>query len=536
MVKSVQRLYDNTPDVTPYQTSIDPVTHGSGASNVLSFSSSTSSSNVVKPESSSQSEGNLLLVITVVAVVIGFVLGIMGRMLSPSDDIITLVSFPGEMFMGMLKMLILPLVVSSVVAGLAQMDPKSSGKIGMRALTYYFATTIIASILGIIMATVINPGDPSLKTRTAPRSEEVRQKLSTMDAFLDLIRNMFPENLVQACIQRAETQYENVTSIEVNTGEKSYRTQRKMVYKDGTNILGILVFFVVFGIVTGQMENRADIVVRFFVQLNDVTMRMVFLVIWFSPLGIMSLIIGRLLSLENIDIIASQLGLYMLTTFLALLVHALIMLPLIYFLITRQNPCAFLKGMMQAIATALATSSSSATLPVTFRCLEENLNIDKRVTRFILPIGATVNMDGVAMHEPIIALFIAQINNISLGFGDLTILTIMSIASSIGAAAIPSAGIVTTLLVLTSAGLPTDDVSFVIAVDWIIDRGRTAVNVLGDAFGAGIVDYMIRKEPEKKVEKVVPQVAPKTIPVVQTVDNSGSESTISEYDEVRHAV
>lgn len=457
-------------------------------------SSILSSAMTVQPMHTAWGEENLLLALTVLGVVLSVVFGLLVRMLSPSAETITLIGFPGEIFMSMLKMLILPLVISSVVSGLAQMDPKSSGKMGTRALVYYLSTTILAAILGIIVVIMFHPGDPTIKSQSKKIVQEDLKKISTFDALLDIIRNMFPENLVEACISRTETYYRNVTSIETETGRTLISTQRKLIQKDGSNMPGLIMFFTIVGIILGQMGYGGDVVVRFFVQLNEIIMRIVFIVLWYSPFGIMSLIIGKFTSVEDIGTMAAQLGVYMITTVVGLLVHSLVTLPTIYFAVTRKNPCDFYKGMLQAIFTALATASSAATLPVTFRCLEENLKIDKRVTRFVLPIGATVNMDGVALHEPIVTLFIAQVNQITLGVGDILVLILMSIVSSISAAAIPSSGIVTTLLVLTTVGVPAEDISFVIAVDWIVDRGRTAVNVLGDAFGAGIVAHLTRNE------------------------------------------
>lgn len=165
---------------------------------------------------------------------------------------------------------------------------------------------------------------------------------------------------------------------------------------------------------------------------------------------------------------AKSLGLYMVTVIIGLIIHACITLPGIYFGITRRNPWSFFKGMLQAWVTALGTASSAATLPVTFKCLEDNLGVDKRVTRFVLPVGATVNMDGTALYEAVAAIFIAQLNGIELSFGKVVTVSLTATAASIGAASVPSAGLVTMLLVLTAVGLPTDDITMIVAVDWFL--------------------------------------------------------------------
>ncbi|KFM69541.1 Excitatory amino acid transporter 2, partial [Stegodyphus mimosarum] len=448
---------------------------------------------------------NLLLMLTIAGVLIGILVGFLARMGEYDDDVVELVSFPGDILLRMLKMLILPLIISSMVSGLAQLDPKSSGKMGARALVYYFSTTILAAVVGIVLVLIIHPGDPSIKVNVGVGTEE--KKVSTLDAFLDLIRNMFPENLLQACFQQAETTYTKAKPKIVNVSglndsvdigkilnETHYITKREIAYKDGTNVLGLIVFCIAFGIFAGNMGPDGRIMVHFFVVLNEIVMRIVYLIMWYSPIGIMFLIIGNIMAIEDLAVTAQQLGLYMLTVILGLLIHGIITLPGIYFLITRKNPWTFFQGMLQAWVTALGTASSAATLPITFKCLEENNNVDCRVTRFVLPVGATVNMDGTALYEAVAALFIAQINGMSLSAGEIITVSLTATAASIGAASVPSAGLVTMLLVLTAVRLPTQDISMILAVDWLLDRIRTSVNVLGDAFGAGIVYHLSKKE------------------------------------------
>ncbi|XP_013777991.1 excitatory amino acid transporter-like isoform X1 [Limulus polyphemus] len=451
---------------------------------------------------------NLLLVLTVLGVFLGILIGFLARFAEYGKDAIMLVSFPGDILMRMLKMLILPLIISSMIAGLAQLDAKSSGRMGSRALGYYFVTTMLAAILGIILVTAIHPGDPSIKEGVDLESEN--KNVYTLDAFLDLIRNMFPENLLQACFQQVETTYVkdkvkpnyvppgvNFTNLTDFENVTQYKEKRELIYKDGTNVLGLIIFCIVFGVTCGQLGEEGEVMVHFFVTLNDIIMRIVVLVMWYSPLGIMSLIIGKIMSITDLARTAQQLGLYMLTVIIGLVIHAGLTLPLIFFVITRKNPLTFLKGMLQAWITALGTASSAATLPITFRCLEENNHIDKRVTRFVLPVGATVNMDGTALYEAVAAIFIAQMNGINLSAGQVIAVSLTATAASVGAASVPSAGLVTMLLVLSAVGLPTKDITMIVAVDWLLDRLRTSINVLGDAFGAGIVHHLSKAELDK---------------------------------------
>lgn len=420
----------------------------------------------------------------------------MGRLLRLSDASILMVSFPGEILMRMLKMFIIPLIVSSLVSGMAQLDARSSGRMGFRALTYYMTTTVLAAIVGIIAVLLVHPGDPSIKTHI--ESGPPPQRVSSLDAVLDIVRNLFPDNLVQACFQQVQTTYTTVTEVAHHDNGTAAlpRTYQKssLVYKDGTNVMGMIVFCLAFGLLAGQMGPRGKLMVDFFVVLNDIIMTLVSAVMWYSPFGILCLIAGKIMSIDNLAETARQLGLYMVTVVLGLMVHAIITLPSIYYFFTRRNPATFFKGMLQAWVTALGTASSAATLPITFRCLEENNKIDKRVTRFVVAVGATVNMDGTALYEAVAAIFIAQMNGIPLGIGEVITVSLTATLASVGAASIPSAALITMLLVLSALGLPTSDISLLFAVDWLLDRIRTSINVLGDAYGAGIVYHMSKDE------------------------------------------
>ncbi|XP_044127976.1 excitatory amino acid transporter 3 isoform X3 [Bufo gargarizans] len=459
-------------------------------------------------------KNNWLLITTVVAVVLGIGLGLLVReygKLSNLDKFYF--AFPGEILMRMLKLIILPLIVSSMITGVAALDSSVSGKIGLRAIVYYFSTTVLAVILGIVLVVSIKPGvsqNPDEIDRTGSTPE-----VTTVDALLDLLRNMFPENLVQACFQQYKTKREELkpskepdknSTIQNNssfdlfsTGDQENKTtEYKIVglYSDGVNVLGLIVFCLVFGVVIGKMGEKGQVLVDFFNALNDATMQIVQIIMWYMPIGILFLIAGKIIEVNDWEIFR-KLGLYMATVLSGLAIHSLIVLPLIYLIIVRKNPFQFAMGMAQALLTALMISSSSATLPVTFRCAEEKNRVDKRITRFVLPVGATINMDGTALYEAVAAVFIAQLNDMNLDVGQIVTISVTATAASIGAAGVPQAGLVTMVIVLSAVGLPADDVTLIIAVDWLLDRFRTMVNVLGDAYGTGIVEKLSKKELEQ---------------------------------------
>uniref|UniRef100_A0A2I2YAA8 Amino acid transporter n=1 Tax=Gorilla gorilla gorilla TaxID=9595 RepID=A0A2I2YAA8_GORGO len=453
-------------------------------------------------------KNNWVLLSTVAAVVLGITTGVLVR---EHSNLSTLekfyFAFPGEILMRMLKLIILPLIISSMITGVAALDSNVSGKIGLRAVVYYFCTTLIAVILGIVLVVSIKPG-VTQKVGEIARTGSTPE-VSTVDAMLDLIRACDPiaaqglyktkrEEVKPPSDPETNMTEESFTAVMTTAISKNKTKEYKIVgsYSDGINVLGLIVFCLVFGLVIGKMGEKGQILVDFFNALSDATMKIVQIIMCYMPLGILFLIAGKIIEVEDWEIFR-KLGLYMATVLTGLAIHSIVILPLIYFIVVRKNPFRFAMGMAQALLTALMISSSSATLPVTFRCAEENNQVDKRITRFVLPVGATINMDGTALYEAVAAVFIAQLNDLDLGIGQIITISITATSASIGAAGVPQAGLVTMVIVLSAVGLPAEDVTLIIAVDWLLDRFRTMVNVLGDAFGTGIVEKLSKKELEQ---------------------------------------
>ncbi|XP_047387204.1 excitatory amino acid transporter 4 isoform X2 [Sciurus carolinensis] len=439
---------------------------------------------------------NAFILLTVSAVVIGVSLAFALRPYQLTYRQIKYFSFPGELLMRMLQMLVLPLIVSSLVTGMASLDNKATGRMGMRAAVYYMVTTVIAVFIGILMVTIIHPGKGS---KEGLHREGRIETIPTADAFMDLVRNMFPPNLVEACFKQFKTQYstrvvtrtvvrtengselgaslpppssmENETSILENVTRALGTLQEVLSFEEtvpvpgsanGINALGLVVFSVAFGLVIGGMKHKGRVLRDFFDSLNEAIMRLVGIIIWYAPVGILFLIAGKILEMEDMAVLGGQLGMYTLTVIVGLFLHAGGVLPLIYFLVTHRNPFPFIGGVLQALITAMGTSSSSATLPITFRCLEEGLGIDRRITRFVLPVGATVNMDGTALYEALAAIFIAQVNNYELNLGQITTIS---------------------------------------------DRLRTMTNVLGDSIGAAVIEHLSQRELElQEAELTLPSL------------------------------
>ncbi len=257
------------------------------------------------------------------------------------------------------------------------------------------------------------------------------------------------------------------------------------------NLLPLIVFSIVFAGMLTTMGNRAETIRSFVVSMNDALMSFILLLMKVAPIGIFCLVAARF-GKANLD---GQLGelisiqfKYMATVLLGLAVHALVTLPLILWIFTKRNPYRFMMQMSQAVLTAFSTASSTATLPITMECAEVNAGISKRSTEFVLPLGATVNMDGTALYEAAAAIFIAQAFAADLSFVQQLTIAVTATLAAIGAAGIPEAGLVTMLIVLNAVGLPIELIGLILPIDWLLDRFRTAVNAFGDSVGAAIVD------------------------------------------------
>ncbi|XP_029286239.1 excitatory amino acid transporter 5-like isoform X1 [Cottoperca gobio] len=457
-----------------------------------------------------------LLTLSVFAVLSGCTLGFFLRGTHLSTQAKIYFSFPGELLMRMLKMLILPLITSSLMSGLSSMESKACCRMGVLTVTYYLWTTFIAVVVGIVLVIIIKPG---VGTDMESHRLGGGPVMTSADALLDLIRNMVPSNLIEATFQQYKTDLVPILKVSTRTVQPNFvyvfpdesDPKGRTVYLELTpppdityktspgtsqqmNVLGIVIFSATMGLLLGRMGERGAPLVNVCQCINECVMKIINAAVWYFPFGIIFLVAGKILDMQDPSTLGKKLGWYGITVLAGLFVHGLILLPFFYFVLTKKNPFTYIRGLLQALVIALATSSSSATLPITMKCLLENCHVDRQIARFVLPVGATINMDGTALYEAVAAIFIAQVNDYELDFGQLVTISITATAASIGAAGIPQAGLVTMVIVLTSVGLPPDDITLIVAIDWILDRFRTMINVLGDALAAGIIAHLCRKD------------------------------------------
>ncbi|KAG8448435.1 hypothetical protein GDO86_015504 [Hymenochirus boettgeri] len=302
--------------------------------------------------------GNVLVILTVLGVLLGAGLGMALRPVGMSKAQIASFSFPGELLIRLLKMIILPLVVCSLVSGAASLQPSALGKLGGWAMLFFLVTTLLASGLGVSLALLIRPGVGDVEFEG--KGDAIPEGKEVVDSFLDLIRNIFPSNLVSAAFQSYSTSYKlELKNKSTELGEMN-TTVIKVPYGkevEGMNILGLVVFAIVFGIALRKLGEEGEILIRFFNSFNEATMVLVTWIMWYAPLGIMFLVAGKIVEMDDVVQLFTNLGKYISCCIIGHLIHGLLVLPAIYFAFTRKNPYRFLWGIVSALATAFGTSS-----------------------------------------------------------------------------------------------------------------------------------------------------------------------------------
>lgn len=374
-------------------------------------------------------------------------------------DSILHLAFIGTLFLSALKMIIVPLIITSIISGIVGLGGTGNfGRLGSKTLLYYLSTSFLSILTGLILVNLIRPG-----------------------AGADLGLQAPPEKLASSMARFGDTPWEAVQRLLLDL----IPTNPFNAMAAG-NILQVIFFCLLFGLfITRLNAPHRESFSAFFQAGFETMMQLTQFVIRFAPLGIFVLV-AKIVATTGFSAF-KDLGLYALTVVIGLLIHGGIILPALLFFIGRVNPKRHAQAMAPALLTAFSTSSSSATLPLTLNSLEKRAGISNRITSFVTPLGATVNMDGTALYECVAAMFIAQVYGIELGFTQQFLVVLTALLASIGAAGIPMAGLVMISVILSAVGLPLEGVGLILAVDRILDMCRTTVNVWSDSCGAAVI-------------------------------------------------
>lgn len=367
----------------------------------------------------------------------------------------------GDIFLTALKMVIVPLILSSIISGVTCMgNGKNLGRLGGKTLLYYIATSTAAIFTGLTLVNAIRPGI-GIEMGFTQNVGGLTEKATSVN---DILMRIVPSNIFESMANG--------------------------------DILPIIFFAIIFGVFIGQVGDKyRERLTTFFEAIFEVMMKITMFIVKFTPLGVFG-IVSREVSrnVDNLSNIAGGMAVYMLTVILALGFHAFFTLPMILRLVAKAKPFKHLNNMATPLLAAFSTASSSATLPLTMEAVEHKSGVSNKITSFILPLGATINMDGTALYECVAAMFIAQVYGIELTFIQQMLIVVTALLASIGAAGIPMAGLVMLTVILTAVGLPLEGIGLILAVDLPLDMMRTTINVWSDSCGAVVV---ARSEKEK---------------------------------------
>lgn len=380
----------------------------------------------------------------------------------------------GQGFIRGMQMLVVPLVFCSIVCGGAAIgDTKTLGKVGLKTVMFYMATTVLAVTLALGVANVINPGKGAnlAKMMTAAKAAgSTVGKTTTSTSAVDTILNIIPTNPIQALANG--------------------------------DMLAIIFFALLIGIILAKLGERVQLMTNFFSQGNDIMMEMTMMVMKVAPIAVYCLI-ARTFSSMGFSVIIYMLK-YVIAVLIALLLQGFGVYQILLFIFTRLNPFKFIKKFFPVMAFAFSTATSNATIPLSIETLEEKIGVSRKISSFTIPLGATVNMDGTSIMQGVAVVFVAQAYGITLT--PMNMLTVIATATlaSIGTAGVPSVGLITLTMVFNSVGLPAAGITLIMGIDRILDMARTAVNITGDAVCTTIVAYQNDAVDKEVYNKAIP--------------------------------
>ena len=395
-----------------------------------------------------------IFIALVLAIIVGLILGEKGASFASSY-----IKPFGTIFLNLIKFIVCPIVLFSIMSGIVSMrDVKKVGSIGLKTVVFYLCTTAIAIIIGLGVASLAKGLFPMIATTDLTYSA----KAST--SFMDTIVGIFPSNFLAPLLN--------------------------------ANMLQIIVMAILIGFAIVVIGEKRDIkVVEGFLDLNEIFLKCMEMILKLSPIGVFCLLCPVIA--QNGSQIIGSLAMVLLVAYICYILHAVLVYSVSVFTMGGVSPVKFFKGMMPAIMFAFSSASSVGTLPINMKCVDE-LGADKEISSFVLPLGATINMDGTAIYQGVCAVFIAACYGINLTLPQMLTIVLTATLASIGTAGVPGAGMVMLAMVLTSVGLPVDGIALVAGVDRIFDMGRTTVNITGDAACAIVVSNIERKKLLKK--------------------------------------
>ena len=410
----------------------------------------------------------------IIGLILGLLVGITSVFLGISNTITNWIMPFGTIFVKMLKLVAVPLILVSLISGISNLrDTAKLSRIGGKTFSIYILTTVLAIIIALFLANIVQPGKAFPEEKTIELREKYASEATMKINNAEKVENSGP---LQMMVDVVPDNFFFAAS-------------------NNKNMLQIIFFAILFGVALIMIpENKGDPVKKIFDGINEIIIKIVEIIMEYAPIGVFALLAGLIVDLagddpNNIIITLKPLLIYAITVLVGLATMVFLFYPSILYFVTKIGYKNFFKAIFPAQMLAFSTSSSAATLPLTMKRVKKNLNVSEEVTSFVCPLGATINMDGTSIHQAISAVFIAQAFGQDLTIADQLVIIVTATLSSIGAAAVPGAGLIMLVIVLGAVGIDPQGLALIIAIDRPLDMCRTIVNVTGDATVASIVAY-----------------------------------------------
>lgn len=418
-------------------------------------------------------------------------LGIALQSWSPSSYTLHLIGFPGDLVLRAFLMIIVPMIFCSLVLGVSSLRKGGDARMVGLTVGLFLLLSTLSAIMGAAAGHLVHPGQKITSGSTVQKEKFSGRTEHILDSLLDLLWNAIPSNILESTFTKEYTHSE-VLNTSSDPGNSSVTYKKTMMQTKGINFMGLLTFSILFGSALATLGDKGQQLHQVIEQTNAVIMAILGYILNVLPLGMFSWMLREGLETRAPTELLGHFGLFLATGFGCIAFHQFILLPLLYLTLVRKSPIQYHLNLLPAMLTAFGTSSSAATLPVTVRCAEETNRLNRCVTRFVLPLGMVVHMNGGTFYTPLSAIFLAQLEGIEIGMVQTVVMCITSVVLFVSVPATPTAGNPVYLLTVMAAGGISSPqfVSIVLSMEWLMERFRTIMNVVADSYVAAIVEKL----------------------------------------------
>lgn len=439
---------------------------------------------------------NMFVLLLVSSTMSGYLLGVVLQSFwTPSGPTLHLIGFPGQLVLRSFLMILVPLLFCSLVLGVSSLRKGGDTRMVVLTIAFFLLLSSLSAVMGAVAGHVVHPGQKVTSLVTNQEGRLTGRKGLILDSMLDLLWNAIPSNIVESTFIKEYTHVEVVngsTEMDAGSANSSIIYKKTLKQAKGVNFMGLLTFSIFFGCALAALGEKGQQLHQIIEQLNAAITRILRYFLNLLPLGMFSWMLREGLESRAPVQLLGHLGLFLATALGCMALHQFLILPLLYFALVRKNPLRYHLNLLPAILTAFGTASSAATLPLTVRCAEESNRLNKCVTSFVLPLGMVVHMNGPTLYMPLSSLFLAQLEGIEMGMVETIVMCITTVILFVSAPGIPSGGNPVYLLTVMAAGgiSRPQFISVFLSMEWLMERFRTVMNVVGDSYVAAFVDKL----------------------------------------------